>query len=336
MTRVLSLNLQHGRPGAGAVHDPATARLAGADLADSGAAREVLAALADQLSQIAPDVIALQEVDRGQARSGRLDQAAELARLLGWRHHRFAAAYAGPVAGLRRRPRRCALDSPGDDVLGHLRRGLGLPLAGFGNALLSRLPVRSWHVRRLGRGPAQVCRRDGAPAWDPRSYRVLTSTARVMLAATLDTGTAPTPVGAGAPVPGAPAVPLAVASTHLATRSDVAAAQLADAWAVLSTLPGAHLLAGDLNLRAEALSRLGVARALGEGPTFPAAGPRHRIDHLLTDPWPLGADGVPLGADDLMRAAAVPLRATSWGTRSLVVSDHAATWADLEPVTPYG
>lgn len=340
MIRVLSLNLQYGQPGAGAAHDPATAPLAGVDVSDPGAAREVLAALAEQITQIAPDVIALQEVDRGQARSGRLDQAGELARLLGWRHHRFAAAYAGAVTGLRRRPLRSALSAPGDDVLGYLRRGVGLPLAGFGNALLSRLPVGSWHVRRLGRGPAHVTRRDGAPAWNPRSYRVFTSTARIMVAATINAGTALAPVGA----PGG-ASDLAVASTHLATRSDVAAAQLTDAWSALTGLPGTHLLAGDLNLRADALARLGIARPLGDGPTFPAADPRNRIDHLLTDPWPLGADGVPLGAGadgvPLGAGAAAPapvraLRATAWGTRSLVVSDHAATWVDLELTQPHG
>jgi len=79
MIRLLSFNLQHGRPGDGARLDPATAPLADSDIADAGAAREVLAALADQIRDIDPDVIALQEVDLGQARSGRLHQAAFLA-----------------------------------------------------------------------------------------------------------------------------------------------------------------------------------------------------------------------------------------------------------------
>ena len=116
MVRLLSLNLQHGRPGDGARLDPATAPLADSDIADAGAAREVLAALADQIRDIDPDVIALQEVDLGQRRSGRLDQTAVLADLLGWDGHRFAATYAGPVVGLRRRPRRSALTERADDV----------------------------------------------------------------------------------------------------------------------------------------------------------------------------------------------------------------------------
>lgn len=326
MIRLLSFNLQHGRPGDGARLDPATAPLADSDIADAGAAREVLAALADQIRDIDPDVIALQEVDLGQRRSGRLDQTAVLADLLGWDGHRFAATYAGPVVGLRRRPRRSALTGRADDVLGPLRALLGAGPAGFGNALLTRLPVRAWRVARLGRGPAVLTRRGGGRALDPRSYALSTSTMRNMIAAQID------PVdGAGG------AGGLAVASTHLATRTGTAAAQLAAAWAALAALPGPHVLAGDLNLHAELLAPLGIARDLGEGATYPSGAPARRIDHILTDPWPTGADGLPVSAQEAVgRTGGTLLRAVGSGVRSLVVSDHAATWVDLEPVARRG
>lgn len=326
MIRLLSFNLQHGRPGDGARLDPATAPLADSDIADAGAAREVLAALADQIRDIDPDVIALQEVDLGQRRSGRLDQTAVLADLLGWDGHRFAATYAGPVVGLRRRPRRSALTGRADDVLGPLRALLGAGPAGFGNALLTRLPVRAWRVARLGRGPAVLTRRGGGRALDPRSYALSTSTMRNMIAAQID------PVD-GAGGPGG----LAVASTHLATRTGTAAAQLAAAWAALAALPGPHVLAGDLNLHAELLAPLGIARGLGEGATYPSGAPARRIDHVLTDPWPTGADGLPVSAQEAVsRTGGTLLRAVGSGARSLVVSDHAATWVDLEPVARRG
>lgn len=326
MIRLLSFNLQHGRPGDGARLDPATAPLADLDIADAGAAREVLAALADQIRDIDPDVIALQEVDLGQRRSGRLDQTAVLADLLGWDGHRFAATYAGPVVGLRRRPRRSALTGRADDVLGPLRALLGAGPAGFGNALLTRLPVRAWRVARLGRGPAVLTRRGGGRALDPRSYALSTSTMRNMIAAQID------PVD-GAGGPGG----LAVASTHLATRTGTAAAQLAAAWAALAALPGPHVLAGDLNLHAELLAPLGIARGLGEGATYPSGAPARRIDHILTDPWPTGADGLPVSAQEAVgRTGGTLLRAVGSGVRSLVVSDHAATWVDLEPVARRG
>ena len=326
MIRLLSFNLQHGRPGDGARLDPATAPLADSDIADAGAAREVLAALADQIRDIDPDVIALQEVDLGQRRSGRLDQTAVLADLLGWEGRRFAATYAGPVVGLRRRPRRSALTGRADDVLGPLRALFGAGPAGFGNALLTRLPVRAWRVARLGRGPAVLTRRGGGRALDPRSYALSTSTMRNMIAAQID------PVD-GAGGPGG----LAVASTHLATRTGTAAAQLAAAWAALAALPGPHVLAGDLNLHAELLAPLGIARGLGEGATYPSGAPARRIDHILTDPWPTGADGMPVSAQEAVgRTGGTLLRAVGSGVRSLVVSDHAATWVDLEPVARRG
>ena len=326
MIRLLSFNLQHGRPGDGARLDPATAPLADSDIADAGAAREVLAALADQIRDIDPDVIALQEVDLGQRRSGRLDQTAVLADLLGWEGRRFAATYAGPVVGLRRRPRRSALTGRADDVLGPLRALFGAGPAGFGNALLTRLPVRAWRVARLGRGPAVLTRRGGGRALDPRSYALSTSTMRNMIAAQID------PVD-GAGGPGG----LAVASTHLATRTGTAAAQLAAAWAALAALPGPHVLAGDLNMHAELLAPLGIARDLGEGPTYPSGAPARRIDHILTAPWPTGADGMPVSAQEAVgRTGGTLLRAVGSGVRSLVVSDHAATWVDLEPVARRG
>lgn len=326
MIRLLSFNLQHGRPGDGARLDPATAPLADLDIADAGAAREVLAALADQIRDIDPDVIALQEVDLGQRRSGRLDQTAVLADLLGWAGHRFAATYAGPVVGLRRRPRRSALTGRADDVLGPLRAMLGAGPAGFGNALLTRLPVRAWRVARLGRGPAVLTRRGGGRALDPRSYALSTSTMRNMIAAQIDPAD-----GAGG------AGGLTVASTHLATRTGTAAAQLAAAWAALAALPGPHALAGDLNLHAELLAPLGIARGLGEGATYPSGAPARRIDHVLTDPWPTGADGLPVSAQEAVsRTGGTLLRAVGSGARSLVVSDHAATWVDLEPVVRRG
>lgn len=326
MIRLLSFNLQHGRPGDGARLDPATAPLADSDIADAGAAREVLAALADQIRDIDPDVIALQEVDLGQRRSGRLDQTAVLADLLGWEGRRFAATYAGPVVGLRRRPRRSALTGRADDVLGPLRALFGAGPAGFGNALLTRLPVRAWRVARLGRGPAVLTRRGGGRALDPRSYALSTSTMRNMIAAQIDPAD-----GAGG------AGGLAVASTHLATRTGTAAAQLAAAWAALAALPGPHVLAGDLNLHAELLAPLGIARDLGEGATYPSGAPARRIDHILTDPWPTGADGLPVSAQEAVgRTGGTLLRAVGSGVRSLVVSDHAATWVDLEPVARRG
>ncbi len=331
MIRVLSLNLQHGLPGAGAGDgSAATGSLAGADISDPATARAVMRAAAEQIAELAPDIVALQEVDLGQARSGRLAQAAFLAEELGMPTCRFAASYAGPVVGLRRRPLRSALSSPTHDVLGILRAAVGAGPIGYGNALISRFPVAGWHIKRLGRGASSVEKRGGR-AWDPRSYHVSTASNRVMVAATLEL-----PEDAGGPIRR-----LSVASTHLATRESMAARQLAAAWGALAGLPGPHLLVGDYNLSAEQVAALGLGRALGEGLTFPAAGPKRRIDHVLTDMWPTGPDGLPLSDEAAVAAAGAEvsaaaggplLRAVDWGTVSFIISDHVGTWVDLEPV----
>ena len=112
----------------------------------------------------------------------------------------------------------------------------------------------------------------------------------------------------------------------------MASRQLAAAWEALARLPGPHLLVGDYNLGAEQLAALGVGRTMGEGATFPAGGPTRRIDHVLTDLWPTGPDGLPL-ADEVAAAGGGPLlRAVDWGTTSFIISDHVGTWVDLEPV----
>ena len=64
----------------------------------------------------------------------------------------------------------------------------------------------------------------------------------------------------------------------------------------------------------------------GRGVTFPASDPKRRIDHVLTDLWPTGPDGLPL-TDEAAAAGESPLlRAVDWGTASFIISDHVGTW----------
>ena len=293
--RVLTLNLQHCLPNASA------GELHTADICRPEQARAVLEALAAQIAEIDPDVVALQEVDLRQKRSGGIDQAGVLADLLRMPYWRFAATYAGSVAGLRRRPRATGLSSPTDDYLGPFLSALGQEPCGYGNALLSRLPVRQWRVQRLGRGPHSVQARKDAPL----GFRVWTASQRLLLGATLDTTLGDVNLGV----------------THLATRQDTARKQLSQAWWSLSSLPGTPLLVGDFNLNSSELQRLAVGRELGEGNTYPALAPQQRIDHLLSAPLPTDATGAV--------AAGSVLRADDWGTRTFLVSDHAGTWGDL-------
>lgn len=228
MTRVLTLNLQHGVLGAtGAV---ATAE-----------------GLADALAPLRadpPDILALQELDRGQERSHGSDQAQVVADALGLPHLRFAAAVTGDLRTERTRSGPAA-DHPGP---------------AYGVAIASRYPVLAHFVRPLpdlgALLPRAVAIRRGLIAADEP---------RVLLAAVL----------------AAPYGPLAVACTHLSTRTAVALAQLRQVLASVATLGRPALLAGDLNLgpRAVRAATRGWQRAAAR--TFPVTAPDRQIDHLL-------------------------------------------------------
>lgn len=196
------------------------------------------------------DVLALQEVDRDQSRSGNLDLTAIAARALDAPSHQFAAAVVG-TPGEQFRP------------LTHDDDGHGEPCYGIG--LVSRYPARTWRVTRLAPAPVR------SPVYVPGpggGLILLRDEPRVLLAAVLDT-----PYG-----------PVTAAATHLSFVPGWNIHQLRQVVRALRTLPGPRILLGDLNLPA-GLARL-VSRwvTLGRRPTYPATQPRVQLDHVLLDP----------------------------------------------------
>ena len=205
--------------------------------------------LAAAVRDLDADVLALQEVDRDQSRSGGLDQTAIAARALGAAEHRFAAALVGTPGAAFRRLR-------ADDD------GYGEPCYGVG--LVSRYPVRSWQVFRLRASPVR------SPIVLPGTGRrlvLLDDEPRVVLAAVVQT-----PVGE-----------LTVAATHLSFVPGWNVFQLRQVLRALRALPGPRLLMGDLNLPAGAVRMLRRWRPLGGARTFPSAVPRVQLDHMLAD-----------------------------------------------------
>lgn len=187
------------------------------------------------------DLLALQEVDRGQPRSHRLDLTAVVA---DGAAHRFVPALVGTPGGTWR---------PADgDALGEPEYGVGL---------VSRYPVRSWHVLRLA--PARVT----APVLLPgtRSVLWLKDEPRVAVAAVVD----------------APDGPLTVAATHLSFVPGWNAVQLRRLSRWLRALPAPRLLLGDLNLPARAAGAASGMQVLARARTFPAPAPRVQLDHVL-------------------------------------------------------
>src|SRR6201999_2002929 len=125
------------------------------------------------------DVLALQEVDVDQERSGRADMTAVAAEAMGAVAHRFVAAISGT-------PGATWMAATGDEPPG---------TAAYGIALLSRFPVASWQVLRLPRIPMRF------PMYLPGPNKVIMvdEEPRAAVIAQVDT-----PLGA-----------LTVANTHL-------------------------------------------------------------------------------------------------------------------------
>src|SRR3954451_4310144 len=96
--------------------------------------------LQDSVRAIDADVLALQEVDQDQPRSGMADLTAVAAEAMGAGSHRFVAAIAGT-------PGATWIAATGREQPG---------AAAYGVSLLSRYPASSWQVLRLPRIPVKV------------------------------------------------------------------------------------------------------------------------------------------------------------------------------------
>jgi endonuclease/exonuclease/phosphatase family metal-dependent hydrolase len=218
--------------------------MSGRSLADGRVDADLFAAAVAALDV---DVLALQEVDVGQPRSGRLDLAALAAQALGAGEYRFVATVAGTPGGDW---------CPAGPGAGEGPR--------YGVALLSRLPVRRWWVLRLPAAPVR------SPVYVPGpdgrgGLLLLRDEPRAVVAAEV--------VGPGGPV--------TVAGTHLSFVPGWSGYQLATALRALRGLSGPRVLLGDLNLPGWLVRAVPGWRSLAGAATFPAHRPRVQLDHAL-------------------------------------------------------
>jgi endonuclease/exonuclease/phosphatase family metal-dependent hydrolase len=239
--RLATVNLRHGRsPGDGSVE---TGRLARA------------------LAALDADVLALQEVDRGQDRSHRTDQTEVAAVACGAVAAHFTAALAGSLGtGVRR-----ADGTEADDAPAH------------GIAVVSRHPVSAWREIRLPPVPVPLPVRGG------RGVRLAREEPRVALCARVE----------------APDGPFVLVTTQLSAVPGRSAVQLRRLAVVVLEQAGPLVLAGDLNLGGEAPARSTGLVPLATALTYPAHAPRIQVDHVLgRGVRPLAASAVPLPIGD--------------------------------------
>lgn len=247
-----------------------------------------------------PDILCLQEVDKGQRRSGYTSQAQFLAHAIGLPYWRIGASYSGQSQVLHRRPLHPTLNSE----------------SGYGVAILSRWPVKSWHFKRLGR--MRVRLDWGSESWrgfshglisglqdiipSLRGTRLKFGQMRVIQAARILS-----PFGV-----------LAIGNIHLEIHRPVALSQLRRAWrSVLDLNHDSCLLVGDYNLRDYHIQRSLQVLPDDMQPqlhahiaSYPANDPKLPLDQLLANGWKLARK--PRG-----------LR--------LPISDHVAVIYDLVP-----
>lgn len=201
--------------------------------------------LAAAVRRLDADVLALQEVDREQHRSGNADLTAVAAEAMGALEHRFVPALVGDPGGTW-------AAATGEEPPG---------CAGYGIALLSRLPVHSWRVVRLAPVALPV------PMRFPGSGRLhlVRDEPRVALVAAIET----------------PHGMVTFVTTHLSFIPWWNGRQLRHLLRSVMGHTGPLVLLGDLNMRPERVGRLTQLRPAASHLTFPAGVPTKQLDHIL-------------------------------------------------------
>lgn len=191
------------------------------------------------------DVLALQEVDRFQPRSGQADQAAVAATALGAQWWRFAPCLAGDPQGtwLPADPL-----SPPDGPA-------------YGLALVSRLRLRDWRAMGFAAAPVPM------PLRVPgrRGLVPVNDHPRLAVAAVAEGRDGP----------------FTVVATHLSFVPGWNIRQLREITHWVADMPAPRLLLGDLNLPGEVPARTVRWTQLARVWTYPSWRPRVQWDHVL-------------------------------------------------------
>lgn len=198
------------------------------------------------------DVIALQEVDVQQSRSGNGNQVKEVAELIGAQHWAFAPSMYG---------------TPGEkwhgvkeDIVFDNQSSLPND-AMYGIGIVSKVPVKRWHRINLGKAPL------GMPllvAGEKRPQMIYVSDEpRSALVAELENG-------------------ISVTTTHLSFVPIKNVLQLRKISKWVEQLPGIHIMTGDFNLPWGLGPKISGWNDLAVGPTYPSWKPSIEFDYIMS------------------------------------------------------
>jgi endonuclease/exonuclease/phosphatase family metal-dependent hydrolase len=246
------------------------------------------------LAALNPTVLAMQEVDRYQARSHGADLVREVAAAIPGAHWRFVPAIMG-VPGEDWRP---ATDA--DPASGHDLPTPPTDMPAYGTGLITTLPVQSWHVIRVK--PFRF----RAPVFIPgiNKWMMIDDEPRVCIAAVVEFE----------------GRMMTVAGTHASFVPGWNIPQLRQITKALRALPAPRVLLGDLNLPAPIPAKVLRWESLANGlPTFPSPNPKMQLDHVLLD-------------DPGARLVANPQQVTA-RSELLNFSDHRAIIVDVRTRT---
>ncbi len=244
-------------------------------------------ALVAAITELAPTIVALQEVDQNQPRSGFTHQTAAAAAALGTSEYRFVPTVVGTPGGAGGfRP-----TTPAE------RGEAESPDPRYGVALISTLPVISWHSRVFPPAPLSLpllVQQEGKP-----SVLKVRDEQRAVIAAKVDTGSSV----------------VTVAAAHLSFVPGYNVRQLRQIREWLKPFPRPLFLVGDFNLPGKIPARVTGMPGVISAPTFPSYQPRIQFDHVLVDGL------TPDGLEEVKRSA------RTW---FLPISDHRAVSVDWD------
>jgi endonuclease/exonuclease/phosphatase family metal-dependent hydrolase len=204
----------------------------------------------DAIASVEADVLAVQEVDEKQPRSGSVHQMEIVAEAMGAPYWGYARAVIGTPGFGWRKPTEAEkiIHSDSDQP-------------GYGIGLASRIPVKAWHRMDL---PASWFGMALAYPTD-KGFRLkyAKDEPRVAIIAELENG-------------------YTIAATHLSFVPFWNFYQLRKLMRFMKKLPGEHLIIGDINLPWDIPRRYTSWNSLASKKTFPAYKPSLQFDYILS------------------------------------------------------